>query len=127
MTGNIGKLIVFYDGKCGLCAREIDYYRRRDTHEAIDWIDVTIEQEALQKDGISLATALKHMHARLEDGRLVKGVDAFIAIWKHIPRWQSCAKIAALPVIKPLLDIGYEVFAWVRFKSYRHCRVTVRQ
>ena len=126
MTGN-NKLKVFYDGKCGLCAREIDYYRRRDTQEAIEWVDVTVEQAALAQDGITLATALKHMHARMQDGQLVRGVDAFIAIWKYIPGWQSLAKIAALPVIKQCLDVGYEIFAWVRFKSYRHCRVSEQQ
>lgn len=118
---------IYYDGKCGLCSREINYYRDRDKNHSIEWIDVTSEPECLQQDGISLATALKHMHARRDDGRLVKGVDAFIAIWQHIPGWQTVARLAALPVIRQCLDVGYELFAWFRFKSYRHCRVSTHK
>ena len=113
---------IYYDGKCGLCAREINYYRKKDTQQLIEWVDVTSQPESLQQHDISLATALKHMHARLEDGKLVRGIDAFIAIWRRIPGWQSIAKFASLPLIRPALDIGYEIFAWLRFKSYRHCR-----
>ncbi|MEQ8290462.1 MAG: DUF393 domain-containing protein [Gammaproteobacteria bacterium] len=117
---------VYYDGKCGLCAREINYYRQRDTQQLIDWVDVTSQLDCLQECDISLATALKHMHARLENGELIRGVHAFIAIWHRIPGWQPLAKFASLPLIKPGLAICYEVFAWLRFRSYRHCRISTQ-
>ena len=115
---------VFYDGKCGLCAREINYYRNKDSAHNIDWVDVNERFDELNKLDIPLATALKHMHARLEDGRLVTGVDAFIAIWQRIPGWQGMAGCASLPLVRQLLAKLYEVFAWLRFKSYRHCRIS---
>ncbi len=117
---------VFYDGKCGLCRREIAYYKKRDTQSLIDWIDVMEDRKILQQHQISEATALKHMHALMEDGQLVKGMDAFIAIWQRIPGWQWAASTANVKPIKILLDLVYEVFAYVRFKSYRHCRIAGR-
>ncbi len=115
---------VFYDGKCGLCAREIAYYRSRDKAEAIEWVDVTdSSQGTLMQLDISVATALKHMHAQLEDGTLVRGVDAFIEIWQRIPGWQKLATLASFKPIKLALDLLYEAFAYIRFKCYRHCRI----
>ena len=114
---------VFYDGKCGLCRREIDYYRRRDSASLIEWVDVTQHREILYSYQLSEATALKHIHALLEDDKLVKGMDAFIAIWRRIPGWHWPATIASFTPVKLLLDLAYEVFAFIRFKSYQHCRV----
>ncbi len=115
---------VFYDGKCGLCAREIAYYKVRDKDAAIEWVDVSSSHATLDALDISVATALKHMHAQLEDGRLVRGVDAFIQIWQRIPGWQKLASVASFKPMKVILDFFYEVFAYIRFKCYRHCRIT---
>lgn len=115
---------VFYDGKCGLCAREINYYRNKATTDTIDWVDVNERFDELQDVNLSLSTALKHMHVRFDDGRIEKGVNAFIAIWQRVPGWRAMARLASLPLLKQLLDILYEVFAWLRFKSYRHCRIS---
>lgn len=117
---------VFYDGKCGLCQREVDYYRRRDNASLIEWVDVTKHREIPHSYQLSEATALKHMHALLEDDRLVRGMDAFIAIWRRIPGWQWFAAVASFMPVKLLLGLAYEVFAFIRFKSYRHCRVASR-
>ena len=46
--------IMFYDGECPLCRREVAHYRRLDRERRIDWSDITREPERLEKYGISL-------------------------------------------------------------------------
>jgi hypothetical protein len=54
------------------------------------------------------------MHARRKDGSLATRVDAFIEIWKVLPKYRFLAKIAVLPVVKSILEMGYSCFAALR-------------
>ena len=47
-------IIVFYDGKCGLCSKEINYYRKIAPNDIFDWQDITKSADELKKEGISL-------------------------------------------------------------------------
>lgn len=47
-------ITVFYDGKCGLCSKEINYYRKIAPNDIFDWQDITKSADELKKEGISL-------------------------------------------------------------------------
>ena len=47
--------VVFFDGGCPLCRREIAHYRRIDTAQRLCWVDAASEPEALQRHGVSMA------------------------------------------------------------------------
>merc|ERR1712032_1605565 len=58
-SGCRGLTTVFYDGKCGLCSKEIDHYRKIAPKGVFHWQDVTQSAEELEKRGISLADSLR--------------------------------------------------------------------
>jgi hypothetical protein len=80
-------VLVWFDGACPLCRREIAWMRRLDRRNAIAFVDVS--QEAAAPDGgaacpIDRSTLLARFHA-LEDGQVVSGAAAFAAMWRAVP------------------------------------------
>ena len=120
-------ITVFYDAKCGLCAREIDYYRRIAPDGVFAWQDVSESAELLKREGVSLVQALQLLHVKDDAGRLHVGVDAFIVIWQSLRRWRVLALVVALPIVRPLATWVYRAFAAWRFSRLRHCQLAVKQ
>jgi predicted DCC family thiol-disulfide oxidoreductase YuxK len=120
-------IIVFYDGKCGLCSREIQHYKRIAPQGIFDWQDITVDQSALKRLSVSYADALKLLHAQDSQGKLHVGVDAFLLIWQHIPRWQPLATIVSIAFIRPVVNMAYRAFASWRFKRLAHCQIAMKE
>ena len=74
---NLPKTILFYDGGCPLCSREIKHYRRLDSADRIDWIDISRDASLLQAMGVTLETAMARLHVLHRDGWLATGAYAF--------------------------------------------------
>ena len=115
-------ITVYYDSRCGLCAREINHYRAIAPSGVFDWKDAVDHAEELAADGISLSDALLAMHARNAAGRLHAGVDAFIMIWAQLDRWRLLSWFAGLPVIHQIASVCYKIFARWKFDRLPHCR-----
>ena len=93
-------ITVFYDGKCGLCSKEINHYIKIAPKGIFHWQDITESADALKKEGISLSEGLRLLHAQDHSGQIHIGVDAFILIWKQLKRWRVLAAVVELPVIR---------------------------
>ena len=120
-------ITVFYDGKCGLCAREISHYRRIAPDGIFNWQDITQCPGALDAHGVSFAEGLKLLHAEDAQGRLHVGVDAFVLIWRQIRAWRILAAFIALPLVRQGAGLVYRVFAAWRFGRLSHCRLALKQ
>ena len=107
-------LIVYYDGLCHLCSREIDHYRRVPGSELIQFIDITAPQFSAEREGVDPVRVHKEMHVRRKDGSLAVGVDAFIAIWDALPRYSFAARIGKWKIPHLAMQAGYVVFANLR-------------
>ena len=116
-------ITVFYDGKCGLCSKEINHYRKIAPNGIFDWQDITKSTDDLKKEGISLPQGLKLLHAKDDNGQLHVGVDAFILIWKQLKLWRILAAVVAFPIIRQTTNIAYRAFADWRFKRLDHCQL----
>lgn len=116
-------ITVFYDGQCGLCSKEINHYKKVAAEGIFDWQDVTRDTTVLKQEGISVTQALKSLHARDNNGNMHIGVDAFILIWRQLPRWKVLAFWVGLPGIKQLASLAYKAFATWHFKKQSHCGV----
>ena len=104
----------FFDGACHLCSREVDHYLKIPGAEKIEFIDITGPTFSAQAYGLDPIAVNKAMHVISPDGAIFTGVDAFIEIWKVLPTYQTYARAANLPVVKPLLKMGYTIFARLR-------------
>lgn len=116
-------ITVFYDGICGLCSREIAYYRRIAPDGVFQWVDITADATPLTALGISYAKGLEQLHSVDSKGRLNVGVDTFLLIWRHLSGWKVLAAIVGFPALKPIVVYAYKAFAKWRFRRLRHCQV----
>ena len=118
---------VFYDGKCGMCSREIRHYMKISPRETFIWRDIANEPQHLKEINVSQSYALKRLHVIDQDGKIQVGVDAFIAIWSKIPRWRLLAFLCAMPGIKFTLSVLYNKFADWKFARSAHCQMAVQK
>ena len=119
-------LTVYYDGKCGLCRREIEYYKRVAPAEQFVWLDIATDPTGLADLDISQADALRRLHARDSSDNIYIGVAAFIAIWQALNYWRSLAMIINLPLLRPVAAFAYDLFADYRFSRLTHCQIASR-
>jgi predicted DCC family thiol-disulfide oxidoreductase YuxK len=116
-------ITVYYDGICGLCSKEINYYRGIAPDSVFEWIDVASNPNAMNDYKITQSQALLYLHAIDAKEVIYIGSDAFALIWKNIPRWKILGYLISLPLIKSLCKIIYTAFAKYRFKKNIHCQL----
>ena len=119
-------LTVYYDGKCGLCRREIEYYKRVAPADRFVWFDIATDPGTLADLNISQADALRRLHAYDSLGNIYVGVAAFIAIWQVLDYWRYLAMIINLPLLRPVAAFAYDRFADYRFSRLTHCQIAAR-
>ena len=112
----MSELIVWHDGSCPLCRREIALMRRLDRRGAIRFIDATIADNAACP--IDRADLLARFHAS-EDGKLLSGAAAFAAMWRQIPMLRPFGLAARAPFALAILERAYRQFLRVRPRLQR--------
>lgn len=120
-------ITVFYDGKCGICSKEIDYYRKLSPDGIFMWQDVNQAAKDLKQEGINLTEGLKFLHAKDNNGKLHVGINAFILIWQQLGYWRILAKLISYPILRQVTDNLYRVFATWRFKRLDHCQIALKE
>ena len=113
MQSDRQSLTVYFDGACPLCQAEINHYRKQEGAGAICFLDVSRSGEMLAVD-LTKQRAMKRFHVRGNDGSLLSGAAAFVAVWSTLPRWRLAARLAALPGILTILEVAYRLFLPVR-------------
>jgi predicted DCC family thiol-disulfide oxidoreductase YuxK len=109
------KLIVWYDGACPLCIREIALVRRLDRTARINFVDAADPTASCPLDRTLL---LSRFHAS-EDGNMLSGAAAFAAMWRAIPLLRPLGLIARNPNILALLENAYLLFLRIRPRLQR--------
>jgi predicted DCC family thiol-disulfide oxidoreductase YuxK len=104
------KVVVWFDGSCPLCLREITLMRGLDRRGAIEFVDVADEASVCP---ISRADLLARFHAR-ENGRVLSGAAAFAAMWRAIPMLRPLGLLARSPLVLKALERLYIAFLGVR-------------
>jgi predicted DCC family thiol-disulfide oxidoreductase YuxK len=116
------KVLVWFDGACPLCRREIAWMRRLDRRGAIAFVDVS---RAAKPDGagcpVDRSVLLARFHA-LEDGRVVSGAAAFAAMWRAVPLLRPLGLAARNGLVLAGLERLYGLFLRVRPRLQRAAR-----
>jgi predicted DCC family thiol-disulfide oxidoreductase YuxK len=117
---------VLFDGKCGLCNKEIHYYQSIAPKGKFKWVDITIPKNLARYPSINLRDALMNLH--VVEGKSIKsGVDAFISIWSDLGNFKLLGFFISLPVIYQFACFFYRLFANYRFKNLSHCQIVDKQ
>jgi predicted DCC family thiol-disulfide oxidoreductase YuxK len=107
-------LKVYFDGLCPLCSREIEHYQKQKGAEKIQFVDICGPQFDADKENLDPKKIHQVMHVRKADGTVATAVDAFIEIWKVLPKYNWAAAAAAKANVRLLLNFGYHIFAKIR-------------
>jgi predicted DCC family thiol-disulfide oxidoreductase YuxK len=106
----MAKVIIWYDGACPLCIREIALMRRLDQRGAIDFLDIAPTDAICPLDRQLM---LARFHAS-EDGVILSGAAAFAAMWRAIPLLKPLGLIARNAFVLGLLERLYNRFLMIR-------------
>ena len=106
--------VVYYDGACPLCSREIATYRRAQGGDRLGWVNAHSCPVSELGPELTRDEALRRLHVRLPDGRLLSGAAAFIAIWQRLPGFGALARLASVPGVPWCLEQLYRTFLTAR-------------
>jgi len=101
---------VYYNESCNICKAEINLYKKQNIEE-IEWIDITnniLAEKETCKKGKDL---IRRLHVKDGD-KVVEGAEAFLYVWKKIPKYRFLYIFFKLPVIFTLFKFGYEIIAY---------------
>src|SRR5579871_1856516 len=102
-----GKIEVFYDGKCPMCASLIGRVARSSKRGAFRLHDMHAERRLpFRREAVA-----RDIHVVGRDGQVYTGADGILKIAGEYRRLASVARIAAFPLVRPLLPIGYRFAA----------------
>ena len=119
---NNSMIKVYFDGKCALCSKEINYYQRIVPEGVFEWLDIATDPSLLEGLGISHREALKRLHVQDSAGTIKTGINAFQVIWEQLPNWRILGRITGVPGIYHFLEYLYVLFADYRFERLDHCK-----
>lgn len=114
-----GKPIVFFDGACPLCSKEIKHYRGLPGANHMEWIDVSEPELQLSAYGISQHEAMQVFHVLDANGVWQRGAYGFAEVWRHLRFYKLLTYVFKIPGLLPTLNYFYHRFASWRFS--RRC------
>lgn len=106
---------LFYDGHCPLCMKEISVLQRYNTAQQLTLVDIHSDEFETLYPQINKEAADRLLHAILNNGQLVTGLDANVAVWQAVGK-HKWLRVLRWPFIRWFADRGYLLFAKHRHK-----------
>ena len=101
---------VYFNNSCKICKAEIDLYKKEKIQD-IDWIYITDNNLANEETSKNNRELLRRLHVK--DGeKVIDGAEAFLVLWKKMPKYKFLYNFFKLPIIFNLFSIGYEIVAF---------------
>ena len=101
---------VYFNNSCKICKAEIDLYKKEKIQE-IDWVDITNNDLAEKETSKNSKELLRRLHVK-EGEKIIEGAEAFLALWRKIPKYKFLYKFLKLPIIFNLFSVAYEIAAF---------------
>lgn len=109
--------VVFFDGGCPLCSKEIAFYQKRSGAKNLEWIDISSQPEQLIHYGISYESAMKRFHVLDHAGSWQTGAWGFVELWSHFDGYRWLSRLLRTTRTIPLADRLYSAFAGRRYRQ----------
>jgi len=101
---------VYFNNSCKICRSEINLYKKQNIKD-IDWIDITNNSDAEKETSRNDKELLRRLHVK-ENGKIIQGAEAFLYVWKKIPKYKFLYKFFKLPIVFTIFKYGYEMIAF---------------
>ena len=101
---------VYFNNSCKICKAEIDLYKKEKIQE-IDWIDITDNNLATEETSKDSKELLRRLHVK-DRGKVLEGAEAFLVLWKKMPKYKFLYNFFKLPIIFNLFSFVYEIVAF---------------
>ena len=101
---------VYFNNSCKICKAEIDLYKK-EKNQGIDWIDITDNDLAEKETLKNSKELLRRLHVK-EGEKILQGAEAFLMLWKKMPKYKFLYSFFKLPIIFQLFSVIYEVVAF---------------
>ena len=101
---------VYFNNSCKICRTEINMYKKENI-EDIDWIDITDNRDAEKETSKNDKELLRRLHIK-ENDQVIEGAEAFLYVWKRIPKYKFLYSFFKLPIIFTIFKYGYEIVAY---------------
>ncbi len=111
------KIEVFYNKSCNICRKEISIYKKF-SGENINYIDIFGNNFGKSLTLKKKKKLIRRLHVT-SDLKTYVGAEAFLEIWKNIPKFKTLYNILKIKPIFLLFKIFYEAISFFLFlKSY---------
>jgi len=101
---------VYFNNSCKICKAEIDLYKKEKIQE-IDWVDITANESAVKETSKNSKELLRRLHVK-EGEKVLEGAEAFLLLWKKIPKYKFLYNFFRLPIIFSIFSFTYEIVAF---------------
>ena len=101
---------VYFNNSCKICKTEIDLYKKEKIQE-IDWVDITNNYQAEKETSKNDKELLRRLHIK-DNNKVIEGAEAFLFVWKKIPRYKFLYNFFKQPIIFTIFKYGYEIIAF---------------
>ena len=101
---------VYFNNSCKICRSEINLYKKEKNAD-IDWVDITDNTSAEKETSKNGKELLRRLHVK-DENRIIEGAEAFLYVWKKIPKYRFLYKFFKLPVIFQIFNFTYEIIAY---------------
>ena len=101
---------VYFNNSCNICRSEINLYKKQNI-EDIEWVDITNNKSAEIETQKNDKTLLRRLHVK-EGNNIIGGAEAFLLVWKKIPKYKFLYNFFKLPIIFDLFEFFYEIIAF---------------
>lgn len=104
------QLTIFYDSHCPLCMLEMQQLRTIDHEDRIQLVDLHADELNKAYPHINKDEAMQRLHGQLDSGEMLYGLDVTCRAWSLVGKHRWLA-ILRWPLIKPIADLFYRIFA----------------
>jgi len=117
-TDNPHEFVLFYDGQCPICQKEVAWLRWKNIKHKLGFQDINQADFDASVYGKTHDELMAEIHGVYADGRLIKGVEVFYAAYAAVGLGWLMAP-TRWPLLKPLFNALYSIFARNRLRLGR--------